>query len=287
MNFSTLADVEANILHSDIEATTTSVTILSNVNTIDQDPLFVDAMGSDWNLQDNSPCIDTGVDVGLPFFDAAPEMGAFEIGSCIATSASLEVTSCDSYTYNGDVLEVSGTYNYVYTNAAGCDSTVMLSLIIETLSPEITSDGMTLTAFPAGASYQWIDCASNDPPIAGATGETFTPTVSGTYAVEITDGACTKTSDCVAIMVTSVKENLFEGLSYAPNPVEDVLQINFGENQESLSLMLTDLSGKQINSQLYNNTNTIIVEAFNLPKGLYFITIQSEAKRQSIKFVKH
>jgi hypothetical protein len=42
------------------------------------DPLFVDEAGRDYNLQAGSPCIDAGVDVGLPFSGAAPDMGALE-----------------------------------------------------------------------------------------------------------------------------------------------------------------------------------------------------------------
>jgi hypothetical protein len=40
------------------------------------DPLFVSP--TDFSLQDGSPAIDTGVDVGRPFLGAAPDMGALE-----------------------------------------------------------------------------------------------------------------------------------------------------------------------------------------------------------------
>jgi len=43
------------------------------------DPLFVDPAGLDWNLQPGSPLIDIGMDVGLPFCGAAPDLGAFEL----------------------------------------------------------------------------------------------------------------------------------------------------------------------------------------------------------------
>lgn len=51
----------------------------------------------------------------------------------------------------------------------------------------VTQSGNTLTAVEAGASYQWINCATNQP-IAGATGQSFTPVSSGSYAVQITLG---------------------------------------------------------------------------------------------------
>lgn len=45
---------------------------------ISVDPQFVDATVPDVNLQPGSPCIDAGVDVGLPYLGSAPDMGASE-----------------------------------------------------------------------------------------------------------------------------------------------------------------------------------------------------------------
>ena len=42
------------------------------------DPLFLDPEVPDVYLQSGSPCIDTGVDVGLPYTGEAPDMGVFE-----------------------------------------------------------------------------------------------------------------------------------------------------------------------------------------------------------------
>ncbi len=286
LNFSAISDADFDLSHSNIDPPSGTTTVVSQLNTIDTDPLFVDAPASDWTLQETSPCVDTGIDVGIQFFDAAPEMGAFERGGCAISTVQLDIFACDSYSYEGDVLDASGTYEYAFINAAGCDSLVTLNLAIETLAPEITSDGMTLTASPTGATYQWLDCASNDPPIAGATGPTFTPTVSGTYAVEITDGVCTKTSECLAIVVTSLENTLFESLSYAPNPVNDLLHIDFGETQEELSMKLTDVTGKQIKEWEFYNISSTSVEIFDLAKGVYFLNIQSGSKQQSVKLIK-
>jgi hypothetical protein len=40
------------------------------------DPQFVDATVPDVHLLPDSPCIDAGVDVGLPYLGLAPDMGA-------------------------------------------------------------------------------------------------------------------------------------------------------------------------------------------------------------------
>ncbi len=45
---------------------------------ISSEPMFIDAGCSDFNLHEDSPCIDAGTDVGLPYNENAPDIGAFE-----------------------------------------------------------------------------------------------------------------------------------------------------------------------------------------------------------------
>ena len=47
---------------------------------ISVDPQFVDPTAPNVHLQPGSPCIDAGVDVGIPYRGQAPDMGAFESG---------------------------------------------------------------------------------------------------------------------------------------------------------------------------------------------------------------
>jgi hypothetical protein len=43
-----------------------------------KDPRFVNPAAANFRLRADSPCIDAGVDVGLPYHGSAPDMGAFE-----------------------------------------------------------------------------------------------------------------------------------------------------------------------------------------------------------------
>lgn len=47
-------------------------------NTLEVDPLFTNALLGDYSTQAGSPLIDAGVDVGLPYSGAAPDIGAWE-----------------------------------------------------------------------------------------------------------------------------------------------------------------------------------------------------------------
>ncbi|MAR39097.1 MAG: hypothetical protein CMD22_00150, partial [Flavobacteriales bacterium] len=46
---------------------------------------------------------------------------------CVPTTSTSSASACDNYTWNGTVYTTSGTYTYVTTNAAGCDSTATLN----------------------------------------------------------------------------------------------------------------------------------------------------------------
>ncbi len=45
---------------------------------ISADPLFVNPDNNNYHLQPDSPCINAGINVGLPYYGSAPDMGAFE-----------------------------------------------------------------------------------------------------------------------------------------------------------------------------------------------------------------
>jgi Secretion system C-terminal sorting domain/FG-GAP-like repeat len=67
-------------------------------------------------------------------------------------------------------------------------------------STTINSTLDSLTAEQTDALYQWIDC-STLLAITGDTNQTFVPTITGDYAVEITLGTCVDTSVCVPFYV--------------------------------------------------------------------------------------
>lgn len=57
------------------------------------DPMFVDAAGYDYSLQGVSPAINVGIDVGLPFYGSAPDLGAYEYLGNITKLGDLKILS--------------------------------------------------------------------------------------------------------------------------------------------------------------------------------------------------
>ncbi|MCS7227221.1 MAG: T9SS type A sorting domain-containing protein, partial [Gloeomargarita sp. SKYB31] len=133
----------------------------------------------------------------------------------VTNASSVNVTGLPtgvSWSYNAStgVLTISGTPTqtgtFTYTaEAVGCGTAVASGTIMVKPLPDtaVTQSGTTLTAVvQSGATYQWINCATGQP-VAGATGHSFTPTVSGSYAVVITLDGCTAQSPCYVVDLTT------------------------------------------------------------------------------------
>ncbi|MFD2600747.1 LamG-like jellyroll fold domain-containing protein [Flavobacterium suzhouense] len=97
---------------------------------------------------------------------------------------------------------VSGNYKVIITMGAGCTSTSACTQVC-IVNNAVTLSGTTLTATQTGATYQWVNCTT-DTNISGATNAAYTPTVSGSYKVVVTMGACTVTSACTAVTVCNL-----------------------------------------------------------------------------------
>ncbi|MFS4456361.1 thrombospondin type 3 repeat-containing protein [Maribacter sp. 2304DJ31-5] len=72
-----------------------------------------------------------------------------------------------------------------------------------TIDNSVTLNDVTLTATfnDTGTMYQWLDCSNGGTIIENATDRSFTPLISGNYAVSITFDAQTVLSECIQIDV--------------------------------------------------------------------------------------
>jgi hypothetical protein len=90
---------------------------------------------------------------------------SFYISSYLASSSTTNFTACDSYSWNGQILTVSGIYDSTFSNLVGCDSTANLNLIINYSSSSTDSqvhcdtyiwvDGVTYTSSNNTATYMF------------------------------------------------------------------------------------------------------------------------------------
>ncbi len=180
-----------------------------------------------------------------------------------------EICFGDSVFLQNDWQTESG----VYYDYAGCNELTRTTLtVFDEIDTEITENNGTLTVAEAGASYQWLDCNDGMNPIAGETSQSFTPSVSGSYAVQITqNGTCEATSECYNFTTNGVSENEAGQLTIYPNPATDVLYIPAIPDMNGITIR--DLSGKIIIE--VKNSHPSSIDISKLSPGIYMVNIQT------------
>jgi len=197
------------------------------------------------------------------------------------------ISSCTPYTWMNDITYTTSnsTATHILTSSAGCDSVVTLNLTINTPNLSVTETGTSLTANQVGASYQWLNCPAMTP-IVGATSQTYSVIANGDYAVIVDNNGCSDTSTCYNVTSVGVIQNNFENeVDVYPNPTNGNFSIDLGEHYSSVTVSITDLSGKQIQSKVYKNSQ-LLDFTLKQPAGVYFLIIESDDKRSTVRLVK-
>lgn len=158
------------------------------------------------------------------------------------------------------------------------------------INPEVSNPDGALMCNVPNAIYQWINC-STGLPVAAATGEVFMPTISGVYAVAVTINNCTDTSNCfaweapISTGLSNINDNKI--ISLYPNPVEDMLYLDFQEPYAYDVVEIKDVLGKLYLTQKLNRQVPATISTLHFPSGTYFITIRSNDKiYASQRFIK-
>lgn len=193
-------------------------------------------------------------------------------GGCTNTYANDTVRACNSYKWINGVTYTSNvdTATFILPNAAGCDSVVTLKLTIETISNATIVNASTIAAIQTNATYQWIDC-SNNSLIANATNQSFTATVTGSYAVIISKGSCVDTSSCVNIVISSVNSQTSEVINIYPNPTKDVL--NFEKDMSGVVKIFNNVGQLVYEDKLVNQST---VQLKNINTGVYYLLLNAD-----------
>jgi hypothetical protein len=141
-------------------------------------------------------------------------------------------------------ITTSTLVTWTFTDNFNNVATQTQQVNISALQADVALNGATLEVVNpvSNATYQWVDCDNNNAPISGATGSTYTPTVSGNYAVIVSYLSCSTTSNCSAVQVNGLENITWKFLVY-PNPTNDMIHVTVPENG---SLNLYDVSGKLI-----------------------------------------
>ncbi|MBL7712685.1 MAG: T9SS type A sorting domain-containing protein [Chitinophagaceae bacterium] len=141
--------------------------------------------------------------------------------------------------------------------------------------PTITlpTDGRVLRTTEVFESYRWVTCPDfNDIP--GATNSAYYVVTPGSYAVIVTKGTCTDTSDCTFVNPTAIIETVSEHqVSIAPNPSSGQVHLKVPLALQGASVVVYSITG-QIQASFTVDTEEVPVM---LQPGWHFIIVVDKA----------
>jgi hypothetical protein len=193
---------------------------------------------------------------------------------------SISVNECDFYTLNGQTYNTSGTFLQEFTNISGCDSTLVINLVIDTMT--ITNNQNLLLTSSVANSYQWINCLTGSV-ILGETQQTFSVISNGSYAVTgLTNNGCTDTSACEIINNVFIDEIMNSKIVISPNPANDRIKIYF--NSSEAEIIIFDNLGKKIFSDSIHTGEEVNIQSMIL--GVYIMEIHTQNGISYSRFIK-
>jgi hypothetical protein len=194
--------------------------------------------------------------------------------SCSVTQSADSVSACNSFTWidgNTYTQPVNGLL-FSANSSKGCDS--LVTLYLDMLDTSVTKNQNTLIANETNASYQWLDCANGFSVLAGDTNQSYTPSISGDYAVEITSNGCVDTSGCFHVGYIDIPEKVTGSVEIFPNPTNGSLQItNINLSNPIEKVKVYNTIGELLEMVLTESSTEV---EFNIEgsKGLYIIQIE-------------
>lgn len=199
-------------------------------------------------------------------------------GSCggtpIGTGTSIVVTSPGTYFVRGEGGCVTG---------GACTS---ITVTQTTVNTNTSVSGITITAAQTGAQYQWLNCATGNSVIPGATNQSYTPTANGNYAVAVIVNGCVDTSACVAIANLGIDDLTMDNITIAPNPTSGSVVVSFGKEVNMQSFVVTDIAGRIIRKEAPQLTDKITVDLSKEAAAVYFIHIGVGNSTQTVRVIK-
>ncbi|TJY37880.1 M28 family peptidase [Pontimicrobium aquaticum] len=156
---------------------------------------------------------------------------------------------------------------------------------LQPIDNTVTATVSNISANQPGATYQWLDCDNNMTVIPSETGQTFTPSSNGNYAVEVTVGSCVEVSSCVNFNTLDIDGFNKESIEVFPNPVTSKLNIKIPENIHKAMLSIVSIEGKEVLKKPIDK-QYIEVDFSPFSNGIYFVNIENEGRTLSYKVVK-
>lgn len=180
----------------------------------------------------------------------------------------------DSTTGSETMVHVSYLKNHY-----GCDSIITTNLTVTTIDVSVSQSDSVVTANTSGAAYQWLDCDNDYAVISGDTNQSYTATVTGNYAVEITLNECVDTSECIYVLVTGINRPESSVLTVYPNPNNGqfIIDLSSLSNQDARFEIINSM-GQIVLKEILTRSGKHTVELPSANPGIYIIRVYSDSE---------
>lgn len=211
--------------------------------------------------------------------DAAPNYFTFVQDSvCLGGN----YTFPDGSVQNNIITQTTHVSNF--QSIAGCDSLISTTVNVILVDTTVSVAGITLTAAASGATFQWIDCTTGFV-ITGEVNASFTPTVTGNYAVAVSENGCSDTSNCYAVTVVGLTNGPAVAIALYPNPNNGTFVLELPANMVGQAKVeVVNAVGQRV----FAATMGAGQQRFNLgevPNGVYTLRVQGAEGVQAIRMV--
>lgn len=179
----------------------------------------------------------------------------------------------------------SGSYSVAVTSPQGCStasSAVTVTINPIPVKPTFFVNGNIFTTTVTGLNLQWY---YNGLPVTGATGNTFTASLNGTYKLCGTDAnGCENCSDSLVFVNLSAIE--YNGVSFGifPNPSSGDFTLLFSDALPNRTLVILDAAGRTVaNTRLPASEKFIFTD--RLDSGIYTVIVETEGRKSFRRLV--
>lgn len=183
--------------------------------------------------------------------------------------------SSDSNTIKVKAGNNGGTLSVMAGNSCGTSSNQSLSIAVTYTDVSVTVAGDMLSANNSNATYKWLDCKAGKTPVSGAINQSFTPSVSGSYAVIVSKNGCSDTSECVQLYLSGIENQTSAGFGIYPNPSSGSFTLIPGKINGDVLISICDIQGRLVYHETLNVEGDLLI-AYPGADGVYVISIQLE-----------
>lgn len=192
---------------------------------------------------------------------------------CSAQVEEITASICAGETYilGNTVFTSPGIYALDYTNEFGCEVSAMLELNVVVVDAEVELSGTDIIAVQSDAEYQWYQCDEGLSMLSGEINQAFTPSASGSYAVEIVIGDCSVLSQCLPFVITSlngIEPSFTSDFWVYPNPAVEFTTVR-SDHTKPVEMRILDVTGRQNTPSQIIAPGENIVSTVDLVPGIY------------------